>query len=182
MGVTMKLKTLACVMIAMLSVQTLFAADAETKAPERTRISYSEFRQFIDAGEVVDAKIWDSGWWVTGTLSDGSKFGTSLNPSTHIADRLVDAGVSTKFVISPPDDEETRPLYLKIFYIILPLLIFLGFLLFMMRGANRNIWKKNEEHLDKAERINNEQLDRLEILQREFFARLEKVLSERKQK
>jgi len=161
-----------------------FAQGGENVEPIATEISYSELRDLIGAGEIAEASISDSGWWVTVVTVEGSKHYALVTPYTQIADRLVDAGVETRFLASGADDEESRlPAWLSVVFNLLPFaifLVFLWFIMFVIRGANKKIFAKNDDHLTRAEQINNEFLTRSEKLQNDFFDRLEKILVEQK--
>ncbi|MAW78842.1 MAG: cell division protein FtsH [Parvularcula sp.] len=99
-----------------------------TPGPQPTQLSYSEFVSRIDNGGINEAKV--AKGQVTGTLSDGSEFVTTIpeDGQTAAAERLNDAGVSTEI-----EKEEELPLLLSLLINILPLLIFLAFFLFIMR-------------------------------------------------
>jgi|GEM_PF-7069365 len=154
----------------------------EPQQKERTEVTYSEIRKLIENGEVKSASVTGDGWWVSVVTIDGNRSYAQVTPQTPIADHLYDAGIPVKIVHWNEDEDET-PLWLKVFYNVLPLLIFIVFFVFVMfllRGVNGKVFKKNDEHLAKAEAINNDHLAKVEEMQKRFFERLEKLLSEKK--
>ena len=96
--------------------------------PQPQDLTYSEFVERINAGDVRNAEV--SSLQVTGKLADGSDFATTIpdGGQTAIADRLNAAGVETQI-----KNEEELPLILSLLFNILPLLIFLAFFFFVMR-------------------------------------------------
>ena len=102
----------------------------EFKSPGPTpqELSYSEFVQRIDSGDVRTADV--AATEVTGRLSDDTLYITTIPETgqTAIADRLNNAGVATKI-----EKEEELPIVLSLLFNILPLLIFLAFFFFVMR-------------------------------------------------
>ncbi len=98
------------------------------EGPEPAELTYSEFVNSINAGEIRSAEV--SKTEVTGTLANGSDYVTAIseNGQAGIADRLDVAGVQTTI-----KKVEELPLLLSLLFNILPLLIFLGFFFFVMR-------------------------------------------------
>ncbi len=96
--------------------------------PQPQDLTYSEFVERINAGDVRTAEV--SSLQVVGKLSDGSDFATTIpdGGQTAIADRLNAAGVETQV-----RNEEELPIVLSLLFNILPLLIFLAFFFFVMR-------------------------------------------------
>ncbi|MGF1544547.1 MAG: ATP-dependent zinc metalloprotease FtsH [Parvularculaceae bacterium] len=92
------------------------------------QLTYSEFVDRIDAGEIRDAEI--DREKVKGVLSSGRPFETSIPilSGGDVADKLNAAGADT--TITP---EEELPLALTVLFNILPFLIFLAFIFFIMR-------------------------------------------------
>ncbi|WP_428407734.1 ATP-dependent zinc metalloprotease FtsH [Hyphococcus sp.] len=99
-----------------------------TPGPQPTQLNYSEFVQRTENGGITEAKV--AKGQVTGTLSDGSEFVTTIpeDGQTAAAERLNDAGIATEI-----EKEEELPILLSLLINILPLLIFLAFFLFIMR-------------------------------------------------
>ena len=96
--------------------------------PQPQNLTYSEFVDRIDGGEVRSAEVARAE--VTGQLTDGTDYMTTIpeGGQTAIADRLNGAGVDTQI-----KQEEELPVILSLLFNILPLLIFLAFFFFVMR-------------------------------------------------
>jgi ATP-dependent Zn protease len=154
--------------------QTYAQEEAESKSEE---VTYSELRKLIDDGVVKRGRVSNDGWWVT-VYTDGARYYAQVTPQTPIADYLYEAGVPVRIDHLAEDDDE-RPLWLEVFYNLLPLLIFVvffvGIMAFMGR-ANKKQKSKYDEHLKKVEQVNAEYFSQAEKLQNEFFERLEKLL------
>ncbi len=102
--------------------------DYQAPGPEPEELTYSQFVERVDSGEVRSAEVAKT--QVTGLLASGSDYVTTI-PETGqaaIAERLNGAGVNTTI-----QKEEELPLLLSLLFNILPLLIFLGFFFFVMR-------------------------------------------------
>ncbi|MEO1136045.1 MAG: ATP-dependent metallopeptidase FtsH/Yme1/Tma family protein, partial [Pseudomonadota bacterium] len=99
-----------------------------TPGPQPTELTYSEFVERVDAGEITSASV--AKGQVSGLLSDGAEYVTTIpeDGQTAVAERLNTAGVATEI-----EKEEELPLLLSLLINILPLLIFLAFFLFIMR-------------------------------------------------
>ncbi|MEX6632414.1 ATP-dependent zinc metalloprotease FtsH [Hyphococcus lacteus] len=115
-------------LVIVLFVVALQLFEFSSPGPQPEELSYSEFVQRIEAGQVLNADV--ARGQVTGQLNDGVDFVTTIpeDGQTAIAERLDDAGVATKI-----QKEEELPLLLSLLINILPLLIFLAFFLFIMR-------------------------------------------------
>lgn len=120
-------------------------------------ISYTALRRLIEEGEIVSAQIPVYGTSVHGVLKDGTKFRAVVAESAHIADRLVDAGIETSFVL-PSEDLESgiTPVWRDIAMDLIPFLIFLafvGFVVYAMKISQRKINQKTEEFYARLEKI-----------------------------
>ena len=100
--------------------------DMSSPGADVTRLTYSEFSDRLDKGDIKDANIDDER--VEGTLANGDKYLTTVPRGAQVADRLVEAGVPTDI---KPDEE--LPLLLSILVNVLPFIIFLAFIFFIMR-------------------------------------------------
>lgn len=115
-------------LVIVLFVVALQLFEFSSPGPQPEELSYSEFVQRIEAGQVLNADV--ARGQVSGQLNDGVDFVTTIpeDGQTAIAERLDDAGVATNI-----QKEEELPLLLSLLINILPLLIFLAFFLFIMR-------------------------------------------------
>ena len=114
------------VVVVFLVALQLFSSPATQSQVQE--LTYTQFVQRLDNGDVTSAEV--SKTQVSGTLSDGAEFVTTITESgqTTIADRLNAAGVATTI-----EKEEELPLLLSLLFNILPLLIFLALFFFVMR-------------------------------------------------
>ncbi|MBI1301274.1 MAG: ATP-dependent zinc metalloprotease FtsH [Alphaproteobacteria bacterium] len=109
-----------------------FASDAQRKAViSESEISYSEFMQKSEAGEISEVVI--KGDNLQGIYTeDGGRFTAKVPPQENIVDRL--AGTSVKIKAAEPDPPQIR--LVDIFFAILPILLLIGFWYFIMRQMN----------------------------------------------
>jgi len=103
--------------------------NSEEAAPKISEVTYSEIRKLIDDGVVESARVTGDGWWVHVKTSDGANYYAQTTPQTPIADHLYRAGVPVK-IVHWKEEKDERPLWLEIFYNLLPLLIFIVFFIF----------------------------------------------------
>jgi len=146
----------AIVVSVLLSISASLAEELSDETKKTAKeISYSKLRELIEKEEISGATISGYGWWVTVNTRGGIKYYVHVTPDTPIADRLVDAGVPTKFEFKKDDDESQ--LWKEIFFNLLPLFIFVVLFSFMLRTLNPSKKKYEQE-------------------QKEFFQRLEEAI------
>lgn len=149
------------VFVLLVSVLCFFCqASAQEKADSKsTQISYFEIRKLIDDGIVERGQIYNDGWWVAVYTSDGNSYYAQITPQTPIADHLYAAGVPVS-IDHIAEEVDKTPLWLEVFFNLLPLLIFIlffaGIMFFMKRGGG--------DYYARAEKINLDFLNRLEKL------------------
>ena len=141
---------------------------------ESKKVTYSDVRKLIDDGVVERGRVSGDGWWVTVYTNDGGTYYASITPQTPLAAYLYDAGVPVSIDHVAENDES--PLWAKVFYNILPYVIFLVFVMFIVLFAGKRNKKESALHLREAEKLNNDFLEKTEKLQKEFLDRLEKNL------
>ncbi|MEL6112997.1 MAG: ATP-dependent zinc metalloprotease FtsH [Pseudomonadota bacterium] len=107
----------------LLALQLFENASTDTKV---SKLSYTEFSKQLDQGNIRRATV--DGGKIEGTLADGTNYVTNVGAENDIAKRLNDAGVQTTVKM-----KEELPLALSILVQVLPFLIFLAFIVFVMR-------------------------------------------------
>lgn len=146
--------------ISMIVFALLALTSTAHSAADSSFSSYSELRSHIELGNIASATITDDGRLVVSELKNGDTIVTHVSQNTPIADRMVDAGIPTSFTY---DQDPKTPLWLSIFFNILPFLIFLAFFFFVMRSVRKSTGGQ-EGYISRAEKLQNEFLTRLEKL------------------
>lgn len=142
-------------------------------------ISYSELRALIDGGEVEEARILNDGWWVTVKLNGGEYFDVKVTPQTPIADHFYDAGIPVSIEHSSKDEDDKKPLWLDLFFNILPLLIFIFVFVFILWLMQKQGKKTQDECLDRARAINDEFLEKQQVQFDKFIEQFSSVMIEK---
>ena len=101
-----------------------------SRAPERTDIDLSEFRQAIDAGEVSTAEIKDRDHEVVGKLDDDTEYRVAF-PAEY-ADELVDELDSASPEVEVTTDQQSDSLWTGILFSLLPTVLLIGAFLLVM--------------------------------------------------
>jgi len=102
--------------------------DMSAPGEDVRKLSYTEFSAQITAGNVKNAVIDTEEGQIQGKLDDGSTYSTAIGEEPGVAKWLNDAGVDT--TIKP---KQELPLAMSVLVNLLPIVLFLGFLFFIMR-------------------------------------------------
>ncbi|WOI54243.1 ATP-dependent zinc metalloprotease FtsH [Parvularcula sp. LCG005] len=102
----------------------VFSNAAPTSAVDS--LTYTEFRQQLDNGGINSAEIDDN--VVTGILSNGREFATTVPQNTDVSERLIAANVPVKVVA-----EEEVPFLVSVLVQLLPFLLLVALLYFVGR-------------------------------------------------
>ncbi len=141
---------------ALLSLFWLCAASFAYGATGPKDVAYSTLRRLADDGEIVSAQIPVYGNSVRGHLKDGSEIRALISDNQRVADLLVAAGVETRFVL-PADKMESgiASVWRDIAMDLIPFLIFLvfvGFVVFAMKGWRQAIDQQTEAFFQRLEK------------------------------
>jgi cell division protease FtsH len=120
----------AIVIVMMLALFSFFQGSGSTKASSR-EVIYSQFMADVDAGRVREIMI--SGQDAKGVYTDGTPFTTFLPFDLGITtQKLIEKGI--KVNVKPPG--EGQSMLLSLFSNAWPILLMIGFWIFMMRNMN----------------------------------------------
>ena len=90
------------------------------------QLSYSEFLQSVDSGDVLDVRI--QGQRITGSTADGKRFMTYAPDDPQLVDKLIENKVQ---VSAEPQDDS--PWYMTLLISWFPMLLLIGVWIFFMR-------------------------------------------------
>jgi cell division protease FtsH len=127
----------------------LFNLFSQPPAPQ-TKLSYTEFLQRVDQGDVLEVKI--QGQKVTGTNVDGNKFVTYAPEDANLTDKLLENKVQIQ---AEPEDES--PWYMTLLISWFPMLLLIGVWIFFMRQMQSGGGRAMSFGRSRAKMINQEQ-------------------------
>ncbi len=97
-------------------------------APGAQALSYNTFLDEVEAGRVQQVEIAANGMDIVGRYSDGGRFTTTAARDQYLVTDLIAAGVEIK-----QEPIETGPGFLSLLLNLLPIVIIVGFFIYLMR-------------------------------------------------
>lgn len=97
-------------------------------APGSQALTYDKFLDEVDAGRVQQVEIAANGMDIVGRYSDGGRFTTTAARDQYLVSDLIAAGVEIK-----QEPIETGPSFLSLVLNLLPIVIIVGFFIYLMR-------------------------------------------------
>ncbi|MFZ9108872.1 MAG: ATP-dependent zinc metalloprotease FtsH [Ilumatobacteraceae bacterium] len=109
----------------------LFVGPRLVPSPERTRLSYTEFLELVERGEVRQVTINNLNNQITGTLDDAREFVTTGSNTLSDADEQLLKAKGVDYDFSTPQGN----FFTNLIPILLPFFLIMGFFIWMQRRA-----------------------------------------------